>query len=373
MKKKNFNFLILIILFSGQLFSQNIEKIWFSSYSMEIQKSSYDSDTIYDSAFGILDFIDSANVVLKTYKRSLENFKYSLINNDLKIKKDTIELNGTLISNQISLNYNIDDFTIKKIFFDKLKPSQLSLSKIPDSTYFYNSNWTIKSDSTNSNFELNLDFLENNEVLITKDHGENGYTNVGIYSTDIYKNNFFINILDRVNLVENIYHFYNFSNSEFNADSYILNKGFGTKPPIYKKLKFIKQPNLDNEKLNQIKSRLVGKWKAINNPIPHSDFSKYDSLKNQSFEISLLVNNTFKIRESGVLIKNKIETPKELIFSGNWKLSKTGKYIKLISNIKLPDSFITIKELSENSLQIYFEIRELDINNFKLQKIELKK
>ncbi|MFD1293830.1 hypothetical protein ACFQ5N_08290 [Lutibacter holmesii] len=361
----------IFLVLTSELIGQNLDGIWFSAYSMEIYKRTHRTDTTFNSSFLLLDFIDSQNVIIKTYNNNIEEHQYEKLNNDLNIKIDKENITGIVTDNQIIFSSIIDSFTIKKVFLRRLQPSKLSSSQIPDSTYFNNSQWIIKSNSLSN--KIYYDFLDNENVIITNDFGEIGYSNVGRFGIDSYKNHFFIGIFDALNWAENIYHFYNFNNSVFYAENFFFNEWHENKTPIYNKLKFTEQIPLNNEQLDSIKSILIGKWIAVNNPIPQPSTSKYDSLKNQRFEMSFSKENTFNIKKSGILIKDQIEDSKEVIFTGTWKLGKNGKYIKLISNIKWPDNYITIKELSENSMQIYFQVRELAGNSVKQQKIELKK
>lgn len=361
----------IFLVLTSELIGQNLDGIWFSAYSMEIYKSTHRSDTTFIISFLLLDFIDSQNVIIKTYNNDIEEYQYKKLNNQLNIKTDKQNIAGIITDNQIIFSDTIDSLTTKKIFMRRIQPSRLSSSQIPDSTYFNDSHWIVKSNSLNN--RINYDFLDNKKVTITNDFGDIGYSNVGRFGINTYKNHFFIGIFDELNWAENIYHFYDFNNSNFSGENFYFNDWHENKTPIYNKLKFTKQNPLNNEQLDSIKSTLIGKWIAVNNPIPQPLTSKYDSLKNQRFEISFSEENTFNIKQSGILIKDQIEVSKELIFTGTWQLSKNGKYIKLISNNKWSDNYITIIELSENSIQIYFRIRELEGNSIQQQRIELKK
>lgn len=358
MKKRIISFLLIIILNLTNLFAQDIKGIWLSSYSREIQKriTKY-SDTTYSVVYTIFDFIDNKNVVIKSINNS-EKTSYTRENDIIKIIVNGEDLIGKIKDNQIILTYKNDSIEIKEIYFKRIT-SKLNQRNIPDSTYFHNSNWSVKTNNYSLNYGLNFDFLEKNKVIITQDFGKNGYTHLGSYVTDIYRNHFFIGIFDLENFEERIYCFNEKKNNGFLVSTY-ENKKFSPKVPIYNQIDLIKKEDISKKQWNLIESNLFGKWKAIGNPIPISPRSEYDSIKNQNLEIIFSKNHQFEIKYSGSLVKKDVEFSKERLLTGTWKLNETGKYIKLNSNIKWPDNFISIKELSKNLLKIYYDIWDLE-------------
>lgn len=124
-----------------------------------------------------------------------------------------------------------------------------------------------------------------------------------------------------------------------------------------------------------IKSKLIGKWKAINEPIPFdSNDSKYKRLENQSFELTFKSNNEYELIKKGLLINDNKRVPKKININGNWKISKTGKYIEIKQKEGWIE-YITISDLKNDSLKIYFDVKVLEENLYHYRRtlVELNK
>lgn len=372
MKKKFFTLMIIFLVLTSKLIGQNLQGIWLSSFTLETTKKHipYKPDSIFIKANLLLDFIDDENVIFKPLGHEKETGKFSVSNNKIKIKIGNDSLKGEFLKNELILTLIDTVEYISKIYFKKITPSELTPSQLPNSSSFFNSSWIIKPEV---NFEyygakfnfLNKDSLDSfnrNIVLITKNEGLYGFTEKGSYKIDFYKNHFFIGIFNTSINEETVYHFYKFEKNEFFADTYQNFYSYSKSLPKLNKIKFIKTDYLTTEQINLLRSKLIGKWKAINNPIPFKTIgSKFKKLENQSFNFVFKENNEFELIKKGMLVNGDLTVPKTVIVNGKWKISKTGNYILLKPN----DSwvkYITIKELSNDNLKIFYDVETLEEN-----------
>jgi hypothetical protein len=371
MKKKILTFTIICLVLTGKSIGQNLKGIWLSSHTLKIIKKHipYQSDSILSSVNLILDFVDNENVILNPLSNKKKNRKFSINKKTIQINIDNLVIKGELTKNELILTLKDTVNYTNKIYLKRIMPSDLKTSQIPDSTMFFNSSWVIESDTNSENYGIKFNFLDRDSldsfkkhrVIITKNRGSYGYTENGIYNILSYKKHFFLGILNKETFEESVYHFYKKDNNTFYADTYENSFLFnGNSPPKLNKIKFVKTKYLTSKQKNNLESKLKGKWKAINNPIPiDSIISKYKKLENQSFEITFKENNEYEIRKRGILINENIRVPKNIIITGKWKISETGNYIFLKPNNNR-GKYLTIKNITNNSLKIYYNIEPLE-------------
>lgn len=367
-------FLILFIFtFKGEVVAQNLRGIWTASHILETDKiiSDYSLDTVQSAAYALLDFIDNQNVIIKTHENDIERLTYYIEDNKVYINVGKENINGVIEKNQIILTYKNDSIKKGEVFFKKITPSELNSSQLPDSTLFHNTNWILEAEHSSLNKGLSFDILGNDKVIITKVEGDIGYSLSSKFTTDFYKNHFFIGIVDR-DFEERIYHIYKKEDNIFFGESYEV-KMFTPTPIEMKKIKFVKKDTLTNKQIDLLRSNFIGNWKAINNPIPFRSSGKYDRLESPKYEISFKEDGSYQFVESGVLIKDNLDIPKEFKDKGIWQLGRTGKYIWLTSNINRNKNLITIKKISKDSLQIYLTVKHLDRKLYRESYIELRK
>ena len=365
--------MIIFLVLTSKLIGQNLQGIWLSSFTLETTKKHipYKPDSIFIKANLLLDFIDDENVIFKPLGHEKETGKFSISNNKIKIKIGNDSLEGEFLKNELILTLIDTVESISKIYFKKITTSELTPSQLPNSSTFFNSSWIVKPEV---NFEyygvkfnfLNKDSLDSfnrNIVLITKNEGLYGFTEKGSYKIDFYKNHFFIGIFNTSINEETVYHFYKFKKNEFFADTYQNFYSYSKSLPKLNKIKFIKTDYLTTEQINLLRSKLIGKWKAINNPIPFDSISSnYKKLENQSFELVFKENRDYELTKKGILINENSRVQKTVISNGKWGISKTGNYIKLKPNngwVK----YITIEKLSNDYLKIFYDVKTLEKNS----------
>lgn len=373
MRKKLQTLTIIFLVLTSQLIGQKLDGIWLSSYYLETSERniSYQPDSIFNKASLLLDFIDKKNVIFKPLGKNQEIGKFSINKNNIRIKIGNDLIKGTFSENELILTIKDTLESVNKIYLKKITPSDLKKNEIPDSSLFFNSSWIIESESKSENFGIkfnfmdkdSLDYLGKNIVLITKNKGLYGYTEKGNYTIDFYKNHFFIGVLSREKIQENVYHFYKLENEIFYAEIY---ENFYSliEPPKLNKIKISKSEYLTTEQQKKIKSKLKGKWKAINNPIPFDSIgSQYKKFENQSFELIFKENGIYKLTKKGIFINENLkEVPKTVISNGKWEISKTGNYIKIKTNNSWT-KYITIEKLSNDSLKIFYDVKTLEENS----------
>ena len=369
MKKEILRITIAFLILTGKLAGQSLDGIWFSSYTLETTKRHipYTPDSVYNRAYLLIDFIDKENLIFKPFGGNQEIGKFSIDNDNLRIDIGNNFIMGKFSENELILTIRDTVDYVNKIFFKRINPSVLEKAEMPDNSRFFNSSWEILSEPISENYGMKLYFLEKdsldyfhkNIVMITKNKGSNGYTGSGNYKIDFYKNHFFIGIFNKQSLEENVYHFYKFVNNIFYADTYENSHSF-EKPPRLNKIKFFEQNHLTSQQKSGLESKLKGKWRAINNPIPFDSIcSDYKEFENQSFVLVFKKNNEFELIKKGILINGNIRLPKSVIINGKWKISETGNYIQ----IKPDDSWLkyfTIKELSKGNLIIFDDVSPLE-------------
>jgi hypothetical protein len=370
MRKKLHILTIIFLILASKLIGQNLDGIWLSSHFLETTKRNipYKSDSIFTKAYLLLDFIDKENVIIKGLGKDKEIGKFSITNNNIRIKVRNDSIEGIFTEKDLIFTLMDTLDSVKKIYLKRIKESKLRKNEIPKNSLFFNSHWKIESESRSKNYGINfhfmhkdsLDYLGKNIVLITKDKGLYGYTEIGNYTLDFYKNHLFLGVSNREKLEENVYHIYKLENEIFYAETYEDSYSF-TKPLIINNIKIKKLEYLTINQEKDIKSKLNGKWKAINNPIPlDSISSQYKTFKNQSFELTFQKNGKFKLIKKGVFTNNNLkEISKTVISKGKWEISKTGNYIKIETNSGLTKYF-TIEKLSNNRLNIFYDVKALE-------------
>jgi hypothetical protein len=367
---------------NGVSFAQNYRGIWISSHVRvttivkerslfalheddikTIKLDSVEIDTFYYDAFVILDFINEEDIAVKTILGSKEmGFQqmgtFSIKKGKLKIKIDKENLKGSASENQIVLINKLKNSTTRETFFKRINPSELKITEILNSTSLFNTNWIVETDTTSLSYGYNFHLLDSNIVIITQEFGEYGYTNWGKFAVDSYKNHLFLIFVNEQHMNYNVYHIY-----DRDKDTLIGNTFehyiFATEPPPLNIIKLSKNKLLDKAQLSLIESKLIGRWIAINNPIPLNEFSGFDTIINQKFVIEFMVDNTFELIKAGTLVNRMVETQKEIVLSGVWEVSETGKYI-VLKPIDSWIKYLTLLNLTEDYLEIYYEIESFD-------------
>ncbi|MGJ8743948.1 hypothetical protein [Polaribacter sp.] len=370
MRKKLHILTIIFLILASKLIGQNLDGIWLSSHFLETTKRNipYKSDSIFTKAYLLLDFIDKENVIIKGLGKDKEFGKFSITNNNIRIKVGNDSIEGIFTEKDLIFTLMDTLNSIKQIYLRRIKNSKLRKNEIPDRSRFFNSSWKIESASKSKNYGINfnfahkdsLDYLEKNIVLITKNKGLYGYTEIGNYTLDFYKNHLFLGVSNRDKLKENVYHIYKLENEIFYAETYEDSYSF-TKPLIINNIKIKKLEYLTINQQKDIKSKLNGKWKAINNPIPFDTIgSQYEKFENQSFELTFQKKGKFKLMKKGIFINENLkEVSKTVITKGKWEISKTGNYIKIKTNNGW-EKYITIEKLSNNRLNIFYDVKALE-------------
>ncbi|MDX1830523.1 MAG: hypothetical protein R3342_13365 [Lutibacter sp.] len=372
MKKKFLTLTIIFLVLTSELIGQNLDGIWLSSYTLETTKKHipHRPDSVFKKAYLILDFIDNENVIFKPLGNKKEIKKYSVDKNKIQIRIENDLIKGEFSEKEIILILEETEEYIIKAYLNKITPSSLITAQIPDTTLFFNSSWSIESEPKTENYGVkfnfldkdSLDSLDKNIVLIIKNKGLYGYTENGNYNIDFYKNHFFIGILNRHTIEENVYHFYKLENNIFYAETYENFYSFKD-PPKLSKIKIHKTEYLTTKQQKDLESKLKGKWKAINNPIPFDSISSnYKKLENQSFELIFKESNDFELIKKGILVNENLKVPETVIIKGKWEISKTGNYIKLKPNDSW-EKYITIEKLSNDNLKIFYDVETLEENS----------
>lgn len=377
-------FLILII---QQSFAQINDDIWISSYVKETRKNkevvdlsgeeikmvkldSIQTSYYYNESYLLLDFLDDNYVIIKGIGEKLLKCKYTIKRGKLKITFDKGKIKGYVSENLIVFKEKISKTSTKEIFFERLNESNLTnAQKIKDS-FLENTNWTINADANSYNYGTELQLLKDNELRIIQINEDYGYNNWGNWKTDLYKKHLFLIYNDVVRPEKRVYHFYGINNDTLIGNTF-EHSNF-TKKPKLNNIKLSNTHFLNNTQLKRLESKLIGKWHAINNPIPFDPMFGPDTLTNQKFEIIFEENKKFTLLKSGTLSKDSVNSDKKLKLNGSWKLDKSGKFIELIDEEK-STRLITISKLTENDLEIFYRIRALDENLFSNRIIKMKK
>lgn len=378
MKTLHYLLLGLAILTFSKTNGQDFKGIWISTQKRElrpvnerevlqdnefvsIKLDSTEIDTYYYEAYMLLDFIDDENVIVKGLFDRQEKCKYAVENNNLEIKVKRYELKGQISENSIVLvDKNIKSVS-KETFFERLNDSKIKDKTGLDSISFINSNWVVDTDTLSHNYGLNFHFLDSAIAIINQDYGDVGYTNWGEWKIDCYKNHLFLGVTDRNILEPKFYHFFDRAGNTLIGNTYEFYP-FPTEPPQLKAIKLIKQELLDSTQLKTLEADLIGKWIATNNPLSidtsFQDFYKVDTILNQKFEIVFNDDKTFRLEKSGTIVKRTDKIHKLDTLTGDWEISKTGKYI-VIKPVNSWIRYLTIKKLESDYLEIFCEFEAL--------------
>lgn len=371
--------------------AQDLKGIWISSHERELTKvkerfdyrnsvsiklDSEEIDTFYRQTFLILDFINDNNLIIKGIGGHQEVCKYIRKNKKIKINTSEGKLKGIISKENIIIVDKIDKKRTNEIFFERITPSKLAQISDLDSLFLQNTNWISFADSNSQSFGFNYHFLDSNIVIISKFNSDYGYTNWGSYSTDIYKNHFFIGIIDRNLLDIYVYHFYDRYENNFIGNIYEYHP-FSKSSPTLVNIELARNKLLNEQQLTELENKLSGKWCAFDYPLDIDttflSFLEIDTIENQKFEITFKNDKTFLLERSGEILKQSEKTFKENILTGGWEVSGTGKYIILKPN----ESWIkyyTINRIEDDYLEIFCEIESLYENVFiSTETIKLKK
>ena len=382
--------LLLLCLAKEKTIAQGLEGIWISSHEIQILKvheriDSQDPefamvkldheeiDTNYIEMYLIIDFISNKEIIMMGIGgRQLKlNYTYSKKNGKINIKSKQGNLKGRVEKGKLILTDKISRSETNELFFQRITPSELTTVNMLDSSSFYNTNWLVEADSSSFNFGFNFHFVDSNIVIISQDFGTYGYTNWGEFQITSYKNHLFLGFLDRMSLEHKVYHLYDRSENTLIGNTF-EHYHFAIDPPPLKHIKLSKKVLLNSDQISLIESQLFGKWKAVNDPIPFDKTFGADTLLNQHFEIEFRTDKNFTMLKSGTITKDSVETQKEVSYSGNWKLSETGKYIEL-RPIDSWTRYLTISKITMHYLEIYYEIEALDMNLVSSEMIIMRK
>ena len=378
MKALHYILLGLAILTFSKTNGQDFKGIWISTHDRElrtvneredlqdnefvtIKLDSTEIDTFYYEAYMLLDFIDDKNVIVKGLGGRQEKCKYTAKNDNLTIKVKRYKLKGHISENSIVITDKVSKSETRETFFEKLNGSKITDKTGLDSISFVNSNWLVDADTSSHNYGFNYHFLDSAVAIINQDYGDFGYTNWGEWKIDWYKHHLFVGVTDRNRLETKVYHFYDRIGNTLIGNTY-EHYHFATEPPPLKDIKLIKQELLDSTQLKALEEDLIGKWMATNNPLSIDpsfyDLCKIDTILNQKFEIDFKNNKTFRLEKSGTIVKQTDKISKQDTLTGDWEISKTGKYIVL----KPENSwfrYLTINKLKSDYLEIFYEFEAL--------------
>ncbi|MCU4166089.1 hypothetical protein [Carboxylicivirga caseinilyticus] len=367
-----------IILTFSNANSQDLKGIWFSSHVKELRSvservvisenedvtiklDSTETDTYYEEAYILLDFIDDKNVIVKRLGDGEIKCDYKVKNNKLKVKINNHSIKGQISDNSIFLIDKISKTIIRETYFERIVDSNIIDKTGLDSKSLINTNWLVKTDTSSLNYGFDFHFLDSAFVVINQDFGDNGYTNCGDRKIDWYKNHLFLGIIDRIELEIKVYHFYDRNINALIGNTYEYNF-FSNEPPTLKNIELIKKELPDSIVLKSLEKDLIGKWIAINNPIridtSFQDFHNIDSLLNPKYEIDFNEDKTFRLTRSGTIVKQGEKIFLEDIPIGKWDIGKTGKYILLKHNDAWTE-YVTINKLESDYLEIFCEIEEI--------------
>ena len=378
MKTIHYILLGLAILTFSKTNGQDFKVIWVSTYVRElrtvnermdlqdnefvtIKLDSTEIDTFIYEAYILLDFIDDKSVIVKGLSGGQEKSKYTIKNNNLEIKVKRNKLKGLISENSIVIVDKVNKAETREIYFERLNDSRIKDKTGLDSISFSNTNWVVDTDTSSHNYGFNFHFLDSAMAIINQDYGDFGYTNWGEWKIDWYKNHLFLGVLDRNRLETKVYHFFDRIENTLIGNTY-EHYPFATEPPLLKDIKLKKQELLDSTQIKTLEADMIGKWMATNNPMSIDtslqDLHKVDTILNQKFEIDFNDDKTFRLEKSGIIIKQTDKIHKQDTLTGEWEISKTGKYI-VLKPINSWYRFLTINKLESDYLEIFCEFETL--------------
>lgn len=388
MMKKILYILLITISIVGETNAQNYKGIWVSAYEKEIKTvnerqdiqddefvtvklDTTEIDTFYYEAYMLLDFIDDRNVIVKALGGRQGLFKYSVKNNNLKIKIKRHRIKGRILENSIVVVDKVSKTESREVFFEQLSDSKIKDKAGLDSVSFINTNWIVETDTSSCNYH----FLDSAVVIINQDFGDFGYTNWGEWRFDWYKDHLFV-VTDRDILETKVYHFFDKNESTLIGNTY-EHYPFRNAPPQLKNIRLIKQELLDSTQLETLEADLIGKWLATNNPLSidtsFQDLHKVDTILNQKFEIDFNNDKTFRLEKSGTIVKRTDKIYKQDTLTGDWEISQTGKYI-VLKPVNSWFRYLTINKLESDYLEIFCEFEALyDEHMISNETIKMKK
>ena len=389
MKTLRYILVIILIIKIDYSNAQNLKGIYISSHTRDIRYeteiANLDSngmemvkldapqvDTFYSEGLKILDFVSKSNIRIKHIDWIEELGKYKIRNGKIKIKSDNFKAKGIVNRNDTIIL--IDRYAKKstmETFFIPISESDLISSELPDSQFFYNSNWIVQADTSSINYGFDLHFLDSSFVIISQKADNYGYTSWGELKLDSYKNHLFIGIINRGMLEHKVYHVTALNDSVILADNF-EHWIFAESPPEKKRLRLIKVPFPNETQYNAVIEKITGNWLADGDVIPFDNMFGYDTLINQSFEIDFSSNFDFTIKKTGILIKDSIEYAQSDTIQGKWELGETCTYVEL-HPINDASEFITIKKITNHSAEFYMDIKAFEENFVQGDLIKLNK
>lgn len=389
MMKKILYILLITISIVGETNAQNYKGIWVSAYEKDIKTvnerpdiqdgetvtvklDTTEIDTFYYEAYMLLDFIDDRNVIVKALGGRQGIFKYSVKNNNLKIKIKRHRIKGRILENSIVVVDKVSKTESREVFFEQLSDSKIKDKAGLDSVSFINTNWIVETATSSCNYH----FLDSAVVIINQDFGDFGYTNWGEWRFDWYKDHLFVGVTDRDILETKVYHFFDKNESTLIGNTY-EHYPFRNEPAQLINIRLIKQELLDSTQLETLEADLIGKWLATNNPLSidtsFQDLHKVDTILNQKFEIDFHNDKTFRLEKSGTIVKRTDKIYKQDTLTGDWEISQTGKYI-VLKPVNSWFRYLTINKLESDYLEIFCEFEALyDEHMISNETIKMKK
>lgn len=335
--------------------AQNIRGVWFAGYNLKIDKyagvDEFQVDSTYSIEGSIIDFSSPNKFHIKSVGGELNTGNYTQKGDSLFLELDEFKWKAVLQNQRLKLTMiDSTDYSLE-LFYDKLKPSNISSKSLLKSEQLLSSSWNIVA----KNREIGLTFLPKDTLnvlnkeraIVTCASEVNTGTSLGYYQIDSYKNYSFLYLLDGSEFEEKMLCLHYYSNGLYEGVLFevgIINDEILYQTANFSALKFINEPELTALKL-QLKGRYQLKLMNLN----ESGVSQ--SAKTIISYLELLDHNVVKLDEFITENIKGTDALRKTQKEGTWELSTSGKFITL----KFEDSedcYLTIRK--ENNKTILY-------------------
>jgi len=385
---RTFVIFFLVNLISGAALTQIPEGVWVCSHKLRVGtwrdiqvdderhlvflRKTMDEDSIYSEGGEVL-WIDSANTVrrLTDIRSDIEMGNYSNDGERLVFENDSFYFEVDSDSELTLIRGDWRGLRFES-HYHRLPKSELSRNYARN--LFLESDKSLiltVEDTVKRSFQLDL--VSDRKVIISRMEADTPYSAHGTWHNRWVGNTLLFSFFDHFFGDMQLFYFHKDSSETMIGRTYSDAKALQEEPPELRVAFSTLDKTVDTE---AIRTNLIGRWEATNEPLYYDSAIEFGYLSFQSFEITLDAEGNYAMMKSGTVLKHGDSIPLEEITEGRWEVGPRGTYLILEPKGESPIC-IYIAELSSEKMEAFSFIRALseydNFNAFENRKLELRR
>ena len=359
--------------------SNDIEGVWFSEIDMRINsREEFDlsdrKNPVTSDEISIDTFYTNIAFFMEIYPDgTFESFTGKEGNGNWKITNDTIKF----VIDSLSFQGVIEKEKLILFETDHLNGGYVVMRKVSnlDNPYWSSNDFENKYMTVvlNDSITRGFHFFQDKLVLINwLFKNKHRIINRGQWELFKYKNYLVLIILNREEIETYQYLILRNDSSNLYGQTTTISP-LGKSYKTLDKLKIQGEKLLKTSEIESKKLKLAGEWQSIN------DFYPADNIFDGEILTSIYLKINFKADKFSVQYGGKGKDGNyEKSIKGDWKFSKTGKYIEISYINKIGErsfettDYIAINELFDDKLELTMSLRALKINSARFKGIDIK-